>query len=210
MAGDVPVTVVRADVRRLNLRVRPDGTVRLSIPRRAGLDVAQAFLDGHAGWLARRLACRDAAERRRGRDEAAGLAPLWGRLQALPEGGTATELWRSALRHALPDAVARGEAAVGTRASAWQLRDMRTRWGSCTPGTGRIRLALRLAAYPPLCLDYVVAHELTHLLEPSHNARFHALLSGAFPREAQARRLLSEDPGELASATGDAAGGAGA
>ncbi len=61
------------------------------------------------------------------------------------------------------------------------VRSMKTRWGSCTPRTGTIRLALELAAYPPECLDMVVAHELTHLLEPSHNARFHQLLDAFYP-----------------------------
>jgi predicted metal-dependent hydrolase len=91
------------------------------------------------------------------------------------------------------------EEATGLRASGWQLRAMTSRWGSCTPTTGRIRLNVRLAAYPPTCLDYVVAHELTHLAEPSHNARFHELLARAYPHERAARALLRQDPRALAT-----------
>lgn len=85
------------------------------------------------------------------------------------------------------------------RATAWQLRAMSTRWGSCTPATGRIRVNVRLAAYPPTCLDYVVAHELTHLLEPTHNARFHELLARAYPNERASRALLRRDARAVAA-----------
>ena len=93
-----------------------------------------------------------------------GLIPLWGRLVPLPGGAAPDEVYRAEVARRLPEVAARMERAVGARASGWQLRAMSTRWGSCTPGTGRIRINVRLAAYPPACLDYVVAHELTHLL----------------------------------------------
>lgn len=203
MAGNVPVEVERAAVRRLNLRIRPDGTAHLSVPARASLVAAQRFLDEHAGWLEARMGRRAEAERQRAAAEASGLVPVWGRLVEMPDGSAGTEsVWRAELARALPDAVVRGEERVGAHAAGWQLRDMRTRWGSCTPATGRIRLAVRLAAYPEPCLSYVVAHELTHLVEPSHNARFHQLLTAAFPREAEARTLLARDPYELARARG--------
>lgn len=67
---------------------------------------------------------------------------------------------------------------------------MKTRWGSCTPATRTIRINARLAAYPPLCLEMVVTHELVHLIEPSHNARFHALLDTYCPRNREASALL--------------------
>ena len=93
------------------------------------------------------------------------------------------------------------EAATGRHAAGWQLRAMSSRWGSCTPATGRIRINVRLAAYPPACLDYVVAHELTHLAEPSHDARFHELLARAYPDERAARALLRRPARELAKET---------
>lgn len=192
--GGVSVEVERRRVRRLNLRVRADGSAHLSIPLRCPLDEARRFLDAHEGWL---------VERARRREEAArtaedGLVPLWGRLAELPAGTTPDELYRRELAARLPEVVARTEAACGLRATGWQLRAMSSRWGSCTPGTGRIRVNVRLAAYPPACLDYVVAHELTHLAEPSHDARFHELLARVFPDERGARALLRRDPRELA------------
>ena len=163
----------------------------MSVPWAMGRDAARAFLDDHADWLARaveRTARRSAAET--ARDAFA----LWGRPAELPEGTEAAEVWRAELERALPGAVARMEAATGLRAAGWQLRNMKSRWGSCTPKTGRIRINIRLAAYDPACLDYVVAHELTHLAEPSHDARFHAFLHAAFPGDREAEALLRRPP----------------
>ena len=96
-------------------------------------------------------------------------------------------------------AIARGlEEAMGIRASSWRVRSMKTRWGSCTPATRAIRINARLAAYPIECLEAVVAHELTHLLEPSHNRRFHMLWDTYYPSNAQAMRLLKKPARELA------------
>lgn len=64
------------------------------------------------------------------------------------------------------------EPLMGVHCTGWQLREMKTRWGSCTVQTGKIRLNLSLARKPEACLEYVLVHELCHLLEPSHNARF--------------------------------------
>lgn len=190
----IPVEVERKGVRRLNLRVRADGSAHLSIPRRATLAEARRFLDDHEEWLRSHVARRTRAAE--GDD---GLVPLWGELAALPAGLSADELWRAELARRLPEVVGRMEAAVGAHAAGWQLRAMSSRWGSCTPRTGRIRINVRLAAYPPACLDYVVAHELTHLLEPSHDARFHVLLARAYPDEAAARALLRRDAREVAA-----------
>ena len=196
-AGGVPVEVERRRVRRLNLRLRADGSAHLSVPTRCTLAQAQRFLDAHEAWLRERLRRRE----ERAVAAADGRAPLWGRLVELPTGTTPDELYRRELAARLPEVVARMEAATGRHATGWQLRAMSSRWGSCTPATGRIRINVRLAAYPPACLDYVVAHELTHLAEPSHDARFHDLLARAYPDERAARALLRRDARELAEET---------
>ncbi len=193
VVGGVAVEVERKRVRRLNLRVRADGSAHLSIPPRTSLAEARGFLEGHEAWLRAHVARRSQGT------PGDGLVPLWGALVTLPAGTTPDELYRTELARALPAAVERAEEAVGARATAWQLRAMSTRWGSCTPRTGRIRVNVRLAAYPPTCLDYVLAHELTHLLEPSHNQRFHVLLARAYPNERAARALLRREARELAA-----------
>lgn len=193
VVAGIPVTVARGRVRRLNLRVRADGTARLSLPDHVPLAEAERFCRAHERWLRERVSARRGAP---WPDD--GLVPLWGALARPPEGASPEGLWRAELEGRLPEVVRRMEAATGAHASGWQLRSMTSRWGSCTPATGRIRINVRLAAYPARCLDYVVAHELTHLLEPSHDARFHALLARAFPDEASARALLRRDAREVA------------
>lgn len=196
--GGIPVEVERKSVRRLNLRVRADGSAHLSIPTRCPLAEAQRFLDDHEAWLRTRIG------RRKTRTAAPDdRVPLWGRLVTPPQDISSDELYRAELAACLPEVVSRMEAATGQHASAWQLRAMSTRWGSCTPKTGRVRVNVRLAAYPPTCLDYVVAHELTHLAEPSHNARFHELLTRAYPDERGTRALLRQDPRVLAEAVSE-------
>ncbi len=100
------------------------------------------------------------------------------------------ELYRTEVLRVLPGVIERMEGRIGVHATRWSVRAMKTRWGSCTPKTGAIRINTRLAAYPSKCLEFVVAHELVHLLEPSHNARFHSLLDEFYPdNRAVARRL---------------------
>lgn len=201
-AAPVPVCVTRKRVRNLNLRVRRDGSVALSVPWHTSRERAQAFLDERAGWIVEHR--RRVAERARATElaEACGRAPvgafpLWGELRACATPLSPEEVaarYRSEVARVLPEVAARMEALVGARATGWQLRDMKTRWGSCTPGTGRIRINVRLAAYAPACLEYVVAHELAHLLEASHNARFHAIVARAIPNEREVRALLRKGP----------------
>lgn len=228
---EIPVSVVRKRVKNLNLRVRADGTVTLSIPQHLPLARAQEFLERKGSWIAERV--RRNIERRPSPDFAGELPdriPLWGKLvprdsvqvnsgqdvggqgavgRAIPgqdapgqtaPGQTAIdqaaldELYRTEVLRALPGIVERMEARIGVHAARWSVRVMKTRWGSCTPKTGAIRINARLAAYPPECHEFVVAHELVHLLEPSHNARFHALLDEFCPDNRHPAKLLREAP----------------
>ena len=71
------------------------------------------------------------------------------------------------------------------------VRQMQTRWGSCTPTTGRIRLNVDLVRTAEACIDYVLVHECCHLLVPDHSARFYALQTRLLPNWQQARALLA-------------------
>ena len=218
---EIPVSVVRKRVKNLNLRVRADGTVTLSIPQHLPLARAREFLDRKGEWIAKRV--RRNIERRPSPDLAGELPdriPLWGKLvprdsvqansgqaasgrdaggqgapgQTTIDQAALDELYRTEVLRALPDVVERMEARIGVHATRWSVRVMKTRWGSCTPKTGAIRINARLAAYPPECLEFVVAHELVHLLEPSHNARFHTLLDEFCPGNRGIARRLKQQP----------------
>ncbi|MDR1209372.1 MAG: M48 family metallopeptidase [Clostridiales bacterium] len=88
--------------------------------------------------------------------------------------------------------VAEWEVRLGAKVESVSFRDMRTRWGSCTPAKRRIRLSTRLAAKPPECLEYVVAHEIAHILEGTHSARFWAIMTRVMPDWPARRKLLKE------------------
>lgn len=149
--GAVPVCVTRKRVRNLNLRVRGDGSVAASVPWRTSRARAQEFLDEHAGWIAERVS-RKAERQAESREAAPSPAyALWGCEHRTADGHTPTaaeldELWRREVERALPGAIARMEPLVGAHASSWQLRAMSSRWGSCTPARGSIRINVRLAA----------------------------------------------------------------
>ncbi|HQY31949.1 MAG TPA: SprT family zinc-dependent metalloprotease [Thermomicrobiales bacterium] len=73
------------------------------------------------------------------------------------------------------------EPVMGVRAGPIVVRQMRSRWGSCKPQTGRICLNRELAWLPPQYLEYVVVHEMCHLLERGHNASFYQYMTRFFP-----------------------------
>ena len=106
------------------------------------------------------------------------------------------QLYASEVTAALRDMVHAYEIAMGVTVARVSVRSMKTRWGSCTPKTATIRIARELAAYPIECLDMVVAHELVHLLEPSHNQRFHALLDTYCPNNRALSQRLKRPPAD--------------
>jgi predicted metal-dependent hydrolase len=79
-------------------------------------------------------------------------------------------------------------------AAGWGIKKMKTRWGSCNTASRRIWLNLELAKKPPECLEYLVVHELVHLLVRHHDERFNALMDRHLPRWRQARRTLNAAP----------------
>ena len=68
---------------------------------------------------------------------------------------------------------------------------MKGGWGSCQPETGRVCINIRLALFPPECLEYVVVHELCHMLEPNHGAGFKTLMTKVMPDWKQRERILN-------------------
>lgn len=84
------------------------------------------------------------------------------------------------------------EEVVGRRCTKIRVRTMKTRWGSCNVRTGVITLNAHLAHLDPRCLEYVICHELCHLHEPNHSARFHALMDRFYPDWRSVRDLLED------------------
>lgn len=102
--------------------------------------------------------------------------------------------YRNQIRLALPALVARWEPALNVHATRWHVQKMKSRWGSCHTRKHHIRLNSELAKHPPECLEYVVVHELVHLLEPSHNRRFYHLMDTFLPGWNLHRKRLNQPP----------------
>ena len=100
--------------------------------------------------------------------------------------------YRQQLKALLPPLLIHWQTAMSVQANGWGIKKMRTRWGSCNTLQKRIWLNLELAKKPPQCLEYVLVHELVHLLERTHNARFYAFMDHFLPDWRQHRLLLNE------------------
>lgn len=103
--------------------------------------------------------------------------------------------WHKALLHALvPQLIAKWEPKLGVSVSGYFLQRMKTKWGSCNHSAGHIRLNTELVKKPKDLVEYVVVHEMAHLLEPTHNDRFVALLDQHWPQWREARIELNALP----------------
>lgn len=95
----------------------------------------------------------------------------------------ALENWhREQLKEILPSLTSKWEKKIGVKANAFGIRKMRTKWGSCNTETKRIWLNLELAKKPVECLEYIIVHELVHLLERNHNEVFVNYMNQFMPK----------------------------
>jgi predicted metal-dependent hydrolase len=90
--------------------------------------------------------------------------------------------YKKALQQEIPTLISKWESIIGVMSNSWNIRDMKTRWGVCNIRSKNICLNLQLAKKPPKCLEYVVVHELVHLLERSHNSVFKGYMDQFLPQ----------------------------
>lgn len=101
---------------------------------------------------------------------------------------------RAHLKKHIPLLIEKYEASMGVEVRSWGVKRMKTKWGSCNREAGRIWLNLELAKKPLACLEYIVVHEMVHLLERHHNARFMSLMDRFLPNWRQLRDELNRLP----------------
>ena len=121
---------------------------------------------------------------------------LHGRPEATTEQRKAVlQRWyRRQMQPLIPPLVEKWESALGVRVAEWRIKRMKTKWGSCTPGARRIWLNLELIKKPLPCLEYIVVHEMMHLLEKHHNEHFKALMDRHLPHWLTVRDELNSAP----------------
>lgn len=220
----IEVLVRRKRVKRINFRIGSDGQASMSIPWHVSYEEAKRVAQQHASWFEthKRLVEKRRPETPATWKTGERLQ-VWGAPKALriveddtqsfctlcddelvlhaPANASSAsraqlvERWlASQLKERVQELLPICEQRVGRRASSITLRRMKTRWGSCTPKTARIRLNTALAECPPHCLEMVLIHELCHLVEPSHGQRFHALMDLHCPDWRATQRWLDEHP----------------
>jgi len=104
------------------------------------------------------------------------------------------EWYRRQLKETISPIIARWAPMMGVGIERFFVQRMKTKWGSCNHRAGTIRLNTELAKKPRECLEYIVVHEMVHLLEPTHNARFIALMDRFMPRWQFYRQMLNRLP----------------
>lgn len=192
---DFPLHIIQKRIKHAYIRIHPsDGTVRVSAPKRWSKRDIQRFVQSKSGWIAEQLKHTQARlEQTHGMD---GQRPWWGAWQ--PSGDLSDDEWQrrylDAVRMAAQPLLARWSQAMSLAEPKLTVRAMKTRWGSCTPSRGSIRLSAELAKYPPACLEYVLVHELVHFYEPSHNHRFKRLMTQYLPDWPQHKHRLNQPP----------------
>lgn len=102
--------------------------------------------------------------------------------------------YRRQLKLLIPPLVAKWQAIIGIEVAEWRVRQMKTRWGACNPDARRIWLNLELIKKPPSCVEYIVVHEMVHLLERRHNAQFIAHMDRFLPQWRLLRDELNQAP----------------
>lgn len=104
------------------------------------------------------------------------------------------EWHRSLLHEAVPPLIRKWEAKLGVEVAGYFLQRMKTKWGGCNPRQRNIRLNTELVKKPKDLLEYVVLHEMVHLIEPKHSERFVAKMTEYYPTWRDARAELNELP----------------
>jgi predicted metal-dependent hydrolase len=202
----------------------PLGRVRVAAPKRLDDEQVRLAVIQRLTWIRRQRQQLREASRQTPREMVSGETHyVWGvprRLRVIerpgrahveldgerlllyvPEGtdaearGKLLQSWqRAELRAAIAPLIAAWEPVIERRVPEWGVRRMKTKWGSCSRETGRIQLNLELAKKPPRCLEYIVVHEMTHLLERGHGERFVKLMDGFLPDWRSRRDELNNAP----------------
>lgn len=184
-AGEITYTLEIKRVKNLNLRLRPDGRVSVSIPHRVPKSAADAFVQARSAWIFTRLSVWT--------EKRVTLTP--------PEKGEALPVLRASLSRMYPLV-----GALGVNMPELRVRFMTSRWGSCHWTRGRIVLNSALIRVPEPLMDYVTLHELVHFLHPDHGKGFYramdSLMGDWRERRAQLKRFRLEKNAPASEAEG--------
>lgn len=201
-----------------------DGSISVSVPKRLKEATLRNILAGRAAWIEKRQKRYQKTIKEKSEQNDGEYYWLWGKKYRLeivtgalraqilcappsqlqihaaiapsPEKQIKQlEIWfRQQLEQAIPDLAKRWEKIIGVKVAIWRVKKMKTLWGSCNVRARRIWLNSELVKKPPECLEYVLVHEMVHLLEASHNHRFYAFMDRFLPDWKERRKRLNHFP----------------
>jgi predicted metal-dependent hydrolase len=202
----------------------PSGRVRIAAPTRMSLDTIRVFAISKLGWIKRQQQKLQGQERETPReyldreshyvwgkryllrvyesDEVPAIELKGSRIVLRARPGTdekkrqalVEEWYREQVKEAVPALIAKWEPRMGVNVTRFFVRRMKTKWGSCNPSGRSIRLNTELAKKPCGCLEYIIVHEMTHLLVRHHDERFKGLMDRYFPNWRSLRQMLNDLP----------------
>jgi predicted metal-dependent hydrolase len=174
--------------RRYVIRVEPDGSVRVTVPRWGSRRDAAAFAEQQRGWIEKQLRRIEA-----GRERRTANGELSTTNDARQLSADEQRALRARARRELPARLLELAAQHGLTVSRVSVRNQKWRWGSCSP-SGLICLNWRLVKMPDAVRDYVMLHELMHLKRMDHSPKFWKLVAAVCPTYQDARRWLRQVP----------------
>lgn len=104
------------------------------------------------------------------------------------------EWYRTEMKKQIPQLISKWENIIGVKSNTWAIKQMRTKWGTCNIEAKRIWLNLELAKKPIICLEYIIVHELVHLLERNHNDKFVSYMNQFMPKWRMYKEELNRLP----------------
>lgn len=179
LVGEFSVHVVRKKMKNMYLRVKESGgTVEVSAPIRISDNEIIRFVQERSDWIHAAQERVRAEEQNRQQEPV--LVPFMEREM------------RYQLKRKIAKLIEKWEPVMGVKSNGFTIKKLKSRWGSCNVQTGHLNFNLRLAGVPEEQIEYVVVHELTHLLEPSHNERFWKLMEYYLPGAKMIRKELNQ------------------
>jgi predicted metal-dependent hydrolase len=202
----------------------PMGRVRVAAPRQLDDDQIRLAVIGRLPWIKKRRDELRTAERESKREMVTGESHyVWGirhRLKVVERPGRAhlevdgerlllyvpedtpterrlevlDQWYRVQLRASITSLIPQWEVKLNVSVPRWSIRRMKTKWGSCNRATGHLWFNIELARRHPRCLEYIILHEMTHLLERNHTERFSRLMTEALPDWQSRRDELNAAP----------------
>ena len=166
--------------RRLTMRVVKDGEVHISAPVGMPKSRIEEFIEKNREWIIQ------------AREKTLNRQRSWQAFYDQLQLNTAAQKReaKNRLQSLVAPMIERYSQVMGVTPKEIRFRAMTSRWGTCKTREKIVCFSLYLLLVPEWCVEHVVVHELCHLIEPSHNARFHALMDRFFPRWREARREM--------------------